>query len=793
MYTYYKQGFSVGFPPGTATINNGSAPILSKTTTTNHKYLTVNLSNLILDTPTYELLEKGLSFVPKPNTIKLNEIITNQNKLIRDMKLKSIQKQDKKHKQIRKLIEPSKWVPPDYLLSKQTLDLVDAIKFKTSTLVDNIARKSSISRNTNYNIQNTTHTYNWIINNRDKSNLTKEEKACITRLKNNQNIIIKPADKGGATVIMNKVDYKSEAERQLNNNKYYKEITVGLAESNKSKIEEILRSILNKKYINQSQFNYLNGPSEYNLRKFYLLPKIHKPPSKWPSPNMPEGRPIVSDTESESARSAEFIDSIINPMALDNPYIIKNTYEFIDKIRNTHFPKGYLLVTGDIKSLYTNMNIHRTIEVVKQTLDLYPDTKRPDKEILDLLELTLFNNDFKFGNKQYLQIHGTAMGKKYAPALANLYLKSFDNSAQQDFHIHPEWYFRFLDDVFFIWGGGVDNLVKFQKFLNNLIPDIEITLEYSEIQMPFLDTMLYINDNKIQTRTYFKETDTHQLLHTSSYHPKHTTLGILKSQFIRFKRLSSTYNDYINTCHILFSYLQNRGYTASNFRKLMYNVWYQYNTTKEVASNNNKDNKLLPIIMPFSQLGNKLSTEYKKIIKESNLFPDHKLISAYTISPNLKKLLVRTEFSTGNKTIHKPLKGYFYRCTSTNCVTCRFYTSDTNTFTSSANKQTFTIENKVSCTTQNIIYLITCKKCHIQYVGETSRSLKDRLYNHISCIKNKIDNPIGSHFNLHNHNTRDISILTIEKINDTSILTRKHREMYWIGKLQTMQPLGLNF
>jgi len=79
---------------------------------------------------------------------------------------------------------------------------------------------------------------------------------------------------------------------------------------------------------------------------------------------MPEGRPIVSDVESETYRLSECIDHFINPLASKHETYIKNSYEFVQKIRNFAVENNFLLVTGDIASLYTNMMIERSIERV---------------------------------------------------------------------------------------------------------------------------------------------------------------------------------------------------------------------------------------------------------------------------------------------------------------------------------------------------------------------------------------------------------------------------------------------
>ena len=61
-----------------------------------------------------------------------------------------------------------------------------------------------------------------------KKNLNKEEYESIKSLKNNPDIIIKPADKGSAIVILNKDNYIAEGERQLQDEQFYEETNTDL-------------------------------------------------------------------------------------------------------------------------------------------------------------------------------------------------------------------------------------------------------------------------------------------------------------------------------------------------------------------------------------------------------------------------------------------------------------------------------------------------------------------------------------------------------------------------------------
>lgn len=196
---------------------------------------------------------------------------------------------------------------------------------------------------------------------------------------------------------------------------------------------------------------------------------------------MPQGRPIISDINSESYRISEFVESFLKPPACKHTSYIKNSYDFIDKIKNIEINENTFIVTGDITSLYTNMKHHLTISNIQKIFNKYPDPNRPDNYIIKLLKLILENNDFEFNKETFLQTCGCPMGKIIGPSAANIYLLDFDEAAMSGFEMKPSAFFRFLDDVFFLWNSSLSKLKEFETFLNSLIPGFKINLEFSQL------------------------------------------------------------------------------------------------------------------------------------------------------------------------------------------------------------------------------------------------------------------------------------------------------------------------
>ena len=205
------------------------------------------------------------------------------------------------------------------------------------------------------------------------------------------------------------------------------------------------------------------GPDAPRSRQFYLLPKIHKPQEKWTvQGEVPCGRPIVA----QSSRIAEFLDYYINPLSQKHTAYIKDTCDFGDKLKAVTVPSEAFLFSIDIDSLYTHIETTLGLQSIQTAFNEFPDPQRPDGALLKLLELSLTRNDFEFNEQHYLQIHGTAMGKKIAPAYANLYVCSWEETAFLRCKTLPSLYFRYLDDIFGIWQGSMEEFEEFLATLN---------------------------------------------------------------------------------------------------------------------------------------------------------------------------------------------------------------------------------------------------------------------------------------------------------------------------------------
>lgn len=642
-----------------------------------------------------------------------------------------------------------------------------------------------------------------------------EEKRAIKELQDNRQIVIKPADKGSKIVIMDKQQYRQEANRQLDNNKYYKKISTSIQLGTQLHIRQIIKQLFVKKYISAKQRDYLFGPDDPRPRQFYLLPKIHKQPDTWTVPfEIPPGRPIVSDCSSCTYNVSQYIDLYLGPLSIRHSSYLKDTYHFLQMIRPIVVPEQAFLFTIDIDSLYTNINTQMGLEAVKNIFLRYPDAKRPDAEILRLLELCLINNDFQFDGNYYLQIEGTAMGQRYAPSYANIYMSEWEREALAKCTMQPVFYLRFLDDIIGAWAHGEESFKVFVQTLNTHHHSIKLKYETYHSHINFLDTTVFFEmvngEKKMKTKVFFKPTDTHALLHRSSYHPSHTFRGIVKSQILRFHRICSKDSDLQEAIAILFKSLRKRGYSRSFLRRVHRETFASLHPSStysgrtrclgglkvELGENPMENGPrpprdletgeriekelLLPFVCTFHReyapFLSGIQRHFRAMQPDLEMARQGRVIRALRKNPTLRDILVRAKLEGRMKTPPDKLLDYLIH---------RPMASNPHS------GKTWPITGKFSLVSKNLVYAIQCSVCGLMYVGETGARMGDRLQQHLYNIRTfKSGTFVAAHFREHTEGA--LKIMGLQANPGWSEGQRRRTERIWMDRLGTHEPTGLN-
>ena len=83
--------------------------------------------------------------------------------------------------------------------------------------------------------------------------------------------------------------------------------------------------------------------------------------------------------------------------------------------------------------------------------------------ISNLTHQVLTKNYFKFNDKLYEQIQGTALGTRMAPNYAIIFMHFLETNFLSNYPKQPKIWPRFIDDIFMIWKDGKLELEKFSR------------------------------------------------------------------------------------------------------------------------------------------------------------------------------------------------------------------------------------------------------------------------------------------------------------------------------------------
>ena len=778
--------------------------------------LVLNLSNLQLTEPMLSLLKRGLTFCPTQFDPNYGQIMAGVEKLFRQMRRTVFFHTEDDHNESTDTHPMLSII--NHIDDTDTPQPFEHSKFKNRSHFDVKPERQptldtfcKASRRQIY--QDLGHTPKF-------HNLTKQERLAKMELQNNPHIIIMPADKGGCIVIQNTTDYIQEAHRQLSDRNFYQPLSDDPTTPHNQKVSEFIDSLVDRGAITQKVADFLVF-TQPRTASIYFLPKIHK------STRPPPGRPIVSANHCPTERISGLVDFFLNPYVPKLPSYIKDTTHFVSVIKE--FPPiddNTLLVTLDVTSLYTNIPNEEALTVAYQTLrDNRNDALEAlsNKDLTYLLKLVLTCNNFEFNGQNYLQIQGVAMGTKVAPTIANLVMGHFEQQFVYTYPLQPSLWLRFIDDNFMIWPHGPAALEDFIKHLNSVHPSLKFTFEFSTKMVSFLDTLVIKDDQgTLYTDLYTKPTDTHAYLHYSSCHPQHQKEGGPYGQLLRLKRICSKESDYKKHATNMVSHYSKRGYPERTLSAALNkaNNRDRDELLSPRADNSSSDTQPPPLfcIIPYNP-GN---PAVRKILQDNwhilemdprlKCVADKPLTVGHTRLSNLRDDFVHSKLRyppPPTPTLAPVQANPDKICKSNRCRYCP-HLNRSGKITSHTTGRSFIIPSRISCKLNNLIYCITCKRCTMQYVGQSKNSIATRFQKHFKWIEHvanwaqaptsyKTLGPtnVGLHFNLPDHSVEDVSIQVLELIkahpdSNTASMLRDKREYDWMHRLKCLAPLGIN-
>ena len=293
------------------------------------------------------------------------------------------------------------------------------------------------------------------------------------------------------------------------------------------------------------------------------------------------------------------------------------------------------------------------------------------------------------------------------------------------------------------------------------------------------------------TSIHVKKTNNHQYIEYSSCHPIPCKKVIPFSQAKRYRRIISNDETFEKELENLKSYFLKRNYPfhiIDNAFQKVRALPRDMALTETVKS----DNKLVPYVITYnSSLPNigEIINKYWGLLalseKQSVKYVfQHKPILAFKRPQNLGDILIHSKInfsqnSTGSVSAYKKRR----------CTHCKTINESDN---SSSTSETFLHKQDFNCTSENVIYLITCKKCNAQYVGQTHQKVSKRMNSHrfdMMHYPESITN-VSVHFNENGHSVDNFSFTPIDKVENE--WARLLKETYWMHRLKTLSPNGMN-
>lgn len=355
------------------------------------------------------------------------------------------------------------------------------------------------------------------------------------QLRKDKNVVIMKADKGNAVVVLDINDYRKKIYDILDSDKFEKldsDPTVKRELAFRTK----LLSLKKEGKIDNKTYDRIT-PCGSRAGVLYGLPKIHK-----------EGaplRPIISAVQTYNYNVAKYLDEILKPALFkDDNYMLKDSFDFINKISKVKPKEGQYIVSFDVESLFTNVPTDDTIDIIIDKIFVRGVSSfhgLTEEDLRSLLETCIKRSHFQFNGAFYDQIDGVSMGSPLGPLFANVFMSHLESKIMSQLsRLGVKHWMRFVDDIFALLTSKekADNVLD---YLNKQHPNIKFTVEHEkDNSLPFLDVVIRKTAAGFETTVYRKKTYTGVHLNWTSLTSKRYKIGLIRCKLNRIWRICSS-------------------------------------------------------------------------------------------------------------------------------------------------------------------------------------------------------------------------------------------------------------
>ncbi|XP_062710337.1 uncharacterized protein LOC134288705 [Aedes albopictus] len=246
--------------------------------------------------------------------------------------------------------------------------------------------------------------------------------------------------------------------------------------------------------------------------RIYGQPKAHKP-------DLPL-RPVIPNITAPTYKLAKYIADILQN-SFHSQYSTTSSFEFCGDVNQVVLPEGYIMISLDVTSLFTNVPRHL---VIRSIINRWNEVKTQINLdlFLEIVEYCMEASYFCFEGRYFKQTYGTAMGSPLSPIVADIVLDSVIKTAMNSLPFEITIFRKYVDNIFMAIPRECVQQVL--DAFNRIEPRLQFTTEEEkENRLPFLDMTVIRNaDQTLTTEWYAKPIASGRMLNYNSFHqPKY--------------------------------------------------------------------------------------------------------------------------------------------------------------------------------------------------------------------------------------------------------------------------------